>query len=80
MFDWLRKWYVPRAEHQRLMHDYSLEIAQLRVRIRHLEAQQPLDEMCWLAAFEVCEELPDVKNETNVQNVIRVDFRRRFQA
>jgi hypothetical protein len=80
MLGWFRRWYVPRAEYDRLVEDYSLHVGQLRTRLRLLEAQQTIDQMCSLEAFEICDELPNLAKATTVDNIIKVDFRRRIQA
>jgi len=80
MLGWFRRWYVPRAEYDRLLEDYSLHIGQLRTRVRLLEAQPTIDELCSLEAFEICDELPNLAKKTTVDNIIKVDFRRRIQA
>jgi hypothetical protein len=79
---WFRKWFVLRAEYQKMVDDHAKEVAGLRRTIQKLRDAQEIETLCSLEAFEVLDneiETPS-KPPPPETNVVVVDFRRRFRA
>lgn len=79
---WFRKWFVPRAEYQKMVDDHAQEVADLRRAIQKLRDAQEIATLCSLEVFEVTDyeiETPS-KPPPPETNVVVVDFRRRFRA